>query len=392
MMSHKPLPVIDSATVTINSLAQQKIASGIKVYNLSAGEPKLPPHKLVTSAVLTALERGEVFYPPVAGLPELKRLAAQWINAHYHCQYKPENALVVNGGKFGIYLLLQLLLQPKDEVIIAAPYWVSYPAITQIFGGIPKIIKTMPAKGWKLTAAQLKKACTANTRILILNSGANPTGAVYTRKELATLLKIAKQQNLWVIADEVYSGLIYADNYVSCGAFPEYQDRVIVIQSCSKNFAMTGWRIGFIFAAQPLITSLVSLVGQSTSGVTTVAQWAAIEVLKRADKVNAWVRHHMQQRRDILIQALSRCFGLNIDPPQASLYVFIALRDLGITHLTAQEFCQQAMEQANVALVPGEAFGQPGYVRLAFGASKSDLTGGVKALAIFCQKITDSWA
>ena len=386
MIAHKPLPLIDSATVTINTLAQSKIAAGLKVYNLSAGEPNLLPHKQVIAGVLAALEQGKTLYPPVAGLPELKKLAAQWMNDSYHCQFEPKNCLVVNGGKFGLYLLLQLLLQPEDEVIIAAPYWVSYPAITKIFAGSPKIIMTTAANDWKLTIPGLKKAYTDKTRIIMLNSGANPTGAVYSRDELAALLKFAKQHNLLVISDEVYSGLTYDDNtYVSCGAFPEYKDHVVIIQSCSKNFAMTGWRIGFVFAPEELIKRLTTLVGQSTSGVTTVGQWAAEAVLRDAKKVNLSVKRAMQKRRDALLVALKRYFDIVVKPPASALYVFIALRDLGVRGLSADEFCRQAMEKANVALVPGEAFGREGYVRFSFGAQERDLREGVKALAQFCK-------
>lgn len=389
MTANNPLPIINSATVIINSLAQQKMAAGVKVYNLSAGEPNLPPHKLVVAAALAALEQGKTLYPPVAGLPELKQLAAQWMNDSYQCQYKPQNCLVVNGGKFGLYLLLQLLLQPQDEVMIAAPYWVSYPAITQLFVGNPVIINTTVGNGWKLTIAGVKKAFTDKTRILLLNSGANPTGAVYSRSELAALLKFAEQHDLLVISDEVYSGLTYEDDlYVSCGSFPEYQDRVVIIQSCSKNFSMTGWRMGFVFAPENLITQLTSLMSQSTSGVTTVGQWAAAAVLAKAEQVNAWVRRAMRKRRDVLVRALNQHFNLALNPPVAALYVFISLKDLGVKGRSSTEFCRLALEQANVALVPGEAFGQEGFVRISFGVQERDLKEGVKALAQFCAKLS----
>lgn len=299
-----------------------------------------------------------------------------------------KTAWVVNGGKFGLYLLLQLLLQPRDEVMIAAPYWVSYPAITELFAGDPVIIPTTPGQGWKLTVASVKKAFTDKTRILLLNSGANPTGAVYSRSELAALLKFAEQQDLLVISDEVYSGLTYEDAlYVSCGSFPEYQDRVVVIQSCSKNFSMTGWRMGFVFAPENLITPLTSLMSQSTSGVTTVGQWAAAAVLAKAEQVNTWVRRAMQKRRDVLVGALNQYFKISVDLPVSALYVFISLKELGVKGMSATEFCRLAMDQANVALVPGEAFGQEGFVRISFGAQERDLKGGVKVLAKFCAQL-----
>lgn len=384
--SRKNIELTDSATVEINSLAQQKADAGIHVFNLSAGEPKLPPHQLIVEAVSQALAEGKIFYPPVSGVPELKELAAKWMNTAYACHYQAENCLVVNGGKLGIYLLLHLLLQNEDEVIIASPYWVSYPAITKLFGGVPVIIKTQEDEEWKLSAEQLNKACTPKSKILILNNAANPTGTVYTKQELAALLDVAKAHNLFVISDEVYSGLIYDHkHYVSCGEFSEHQDQVVIIQSCSKNFSMTGWRIGFVFASSILIKKLTSLVSQSTSGVTTISQWAAVAVLKQVDTINAWVKSSMEQRRNVLIHAINEAFALKINPPSSALYIFVSLDRLGVKSTSSVAFCKSALELANVALVPGLAFGQEGFVRISFGASEHDLQQGISALADFCK-------
>ena len=376
----------DSATVMINSLAQQKESAGIKVFNLSAGEPKLSPLLLIVQAVSNALEQGKTLYPPVSGIPELKDLACEWMNRVYACHFQREQCLVVNGGKFGIYLLLQRLVQSGDEVIMASPYWVSYPAITTLFGGSPIVIETHEVQEWKLTAAQLKKACTAKSKILILNNASNPTGTLYTKSELAALLTVAKEHDLFVISDEVYSGLTYDDQrFVSCGEFSEHLERVAVIQSCSKNFAMTGWRIGFVFASPQLIKQLTTLISQSTSGVTTLSQWAAVAALKHVGTLNAWVRKNMESRRNALVQALNDAFAINLIPPPSALYVFVSLDHLGAKKITSDEFCKLALEHANVALVPGIAFGKEGFVRMSFGASEHDLKQGVEALADFCK-------
>ncbi|HHT0592408.1 TPA: pyridoxal phosphate-dependent aminotransferase [Legionella anisa] len=372
----------DSATVVINSLAQQKINAGIKIYNLSAGEPKLPPHPSIVTAVAHALEQGHTLYPPVAGIPELRLLASEWMNEVYGCSFQKENCLIVNGGKFGIYLLMQLLVHEHDEIIIPYPYWVSYPAMSKLFGGVPVILETKETEGWKLTPQALKSACTPKSKLLILNNATNPTGALYTESELAELLQIAHEQGLLVIADEVYSALTYNEhNYISCGSFPQFQDHVIIIQSCSKNFAMTGWRIGFVFAPQHLIQPLTALVSQSTSGVTTLSQWAAVAALNERDHVSSWVKQCMQKRRDTLINALYQHFDLTIQAPASSLYVFISLSSLGFKKQNSAEFCKHALEEAHVALVPGVAFGKEGYVRLSFGGSEEDLTSGIHALA-----------
>lgn len=378
--------IADSATVAINSIAQQKSDAGIKIFNLGAGEPNLAPHPIIVEAVMTALEQGKTLYPPAAGIFELRQRAAEWMNSAYSSQFQAENCLIVNGGKLGIYLLLQDILQRGDEVLVASPYWVSYPSLVSMFGGKPVIIETQEDKGWKLDAELVKDACTSQTNVLILNNGCNPTGTLYSKAELAALLNVAKEHDLLVISDETYSGLTYDDHaFVSCSEFLEYQDRIVVIQSCSKNFAMTGWRIGFVFAPVALIKQLTALVSQSTSGVTTISQWAAIAALKHADCIASWVRSTMQARRDVLIKALRDYFDLSVPTPPASLYVFSELKRLGMPNIDSYTFCTKALEVANVALIPGAAFGKANFIRFSFGAHEVDIQLGIKALAKFCR-------
>lgn len=376
----------DSATVIINTIAQQKIDAGIRLFNLSAGEPKLHPHPVISQAVSEALALGKVFYPPVRGIPELIELAVEWINVFYGSHFQTNNCLVVNGGKLGLYLLLQSLLEAGDEVIMASPYWVSYPTIVKLFAGLPIIIPTTEFDGWKLTIDALEKAYTSKSKILILNNACNPTGALYTETELAALLQFADDNDLLVISDEVYSGLTYdGASYISCGKFIDYQQRVIIIQSCSKNFSMTGWRVGFVLGPSDIIKQVASLLSQSTSGVTTISQWAAVAVLEQASIVNGWVRDTMMHRRNILIDSLNKHFRLCLAPPPSSLYVFLSLEQLGVKKINSEEFCKLVLEEANVALVPGKAFGKEGFVRMSFGGQDEDLVLGVKALSVFCK-------
>lgn len=377
------LPIIPtSPTAAIYSLAQQKKATGAKVYNLSAGEPKLLPHPAIVKAATNAMEQGHTAYPPVAGIPELKELASSWMRENYACAFEAQNCLVTPGGKFGIYLLLQLLLKEHDEVIIPAPYWVSYPGITRIFSGMPHIIQTRAEHEWKLTPEQLQTACTEKSKILMLNNATNPTGTLYTKDELAALLSIAKANNLIVISDEVYSGLVYDDHtYTSCGEFSEHQDHVIVIQSCSKNFSMTGWRVGFAFGPDNLIPHLTALNSQSSSGASTISQWAAVGAFEQADVVNAWVREKMLERRNAMCDAFQKHFNLKVPAPRSALYLFLSMEALGISHTDSTEYCKTLLDKANVALVPGKAFGQEGFVRCSFGEEIDDLSAGVEAMA-----------
>jgi aspartate/methionine/tyrosine aminotransferase len=381
-----------SATVLINSLAQAKQAAGVKVFNLSAGEPKIATPKVIITAASEFIQQGEIFYPITAGIPQLRSLATQWVNSNYMCNYLPDECLVVPGGKFGLYLLFQHLLQleagGQQEVLIPAPYWVSYPTLTKLFGGIAKILPTQESEQWKITPEILANNCSKNSRLLVLNNAVNPTGAIYSREELAALLQVAKAKNLLVVADEVYSGLVYDYNsYVSCGSFPEYKDRVVVIQSTSKNFAMTGWRVGFVFAPINIIKPLTVLVSQSTSGVCPVSQYAVIAAMQHASEITKRVRNIMQQRRDIFLQAFSQTFDIKLRPPKSALYSLVALAQLGVSNSSAEEFCVRALEETNVALVPGDAFGVTGYVRFSFAAAEDEVVNGLNHLAQWCKRL-----
>ncbi len=386
MQFSSSIPIEPSATLTINSKALEKKARGERVYNLSAGEPMLAPHPAIVEGALQAMHAGKTLYPPVAGIPELRQAAAQWMRTTYGTWFEQKNTLVTCGGKFGIFALLEAYLQPGDETLIIAPYWVSYPQLVKLFGGVPRIIQTEEKSGWKISMSELKKIET-KIKILILNNAANPTGAVYTREELKNILGWAKEKNIIVISDEVYSGLVYdGAEYVSCGSFPEHQDHVIVIQSCSKHFAMTGWRVGFVFAPEEVIKVLTMLQSQSTTGTSSISQWAALAALEHATEIIPTVRQAMEQRRDIFIKTFAQLFGITLSVPASALYIFIAMRHLQLTHSDSVQFCRELIEKANIALVPGAAFGAEGYVRASFGADANELCESLQAVAVYLQK------
>jgi len=328
-----------SATVQINSLMLERKKLGFPAFNLGAGEPILNTPDQVKQAANKALEQNKTLYPPAQGLPELRSLAAAWLNKDFQAKVKENNILTTNGGKFGLYLIFQLLLKKGDEVILPCPYWASYPSLVKLFGGRIKTVKTSEQTGWKITAQQFKKACGKKTKILILNSANNPTGALYSRPELEAILREAKLKKIVVISDEVYSGLVYdGKKFVSCLSFPRFKQQVVVIQSCSKNFAMTGWRLGFVIARTPIIKELTGLLSQSTSGVTTISQWAAVAALKTPKKFINQVRNVIQSRRDVLISELNRVFKLNLKPSESALYLFIKMSDLGIKATDYKEY------------------------------------------------------
>lgn len=291
----RPVITIEpSATVVMNSLALQKKAKGERVYNLSAGEPMIPTPDVVIQAALLAMQQGKTHYPPVQGIPELLKVASSWINQTCQTTYELKNTIATCGGKFGIYALLQALLAPTEEVLIIAPYWVSYTGMVKIFGGVPKVVSTAPEKNWKVEVRDLENAYSEKTKLLILNNASNPTGTLYTKEELKEILDFAEKNNLIVISDEVYSGLVYTGQpYISCGSFEQYRERVFVIQSCSKSFAMTGWRVGFVFGDSGIIKVLTTLQGQSTTGTSIISQYAAVAAIENAKTITPAVNTAM---------------------------------------------------------------------------------------------------
>lgn len=370
-----------SATVAINSRAQQKQAAGQRVYNLSAGEPILPPHPTIIEGATTAIHSGKTLYPPIAGIPELRKAACDWMNKHYGTPYQIKNTLVTCGGKFGVFAACQALIKQGDQALIIAPYWVSYPEMVKLFGGMPRIIQTTEKNGWKIQLQQLQQFQDTNTiKLLLFNNAANPTGVLYTRDEISSILTWAKEKEVFVISDEVYSELAYDDHeYVSCGSFPEHRNHVVVIQSCSKHFAMTGWRVGFVFAPEDIINVLTMIQSQSTTGTSSISQWAALAAFQHASEIIPTVRHAMQTRRDVLMASLQELFNHSFPSPASALYMFIAMCDLGVDTNNSTEFCRRLIEEHNIAIVPGSAFGAEGYVRLSFGAPEKELQEAIAA-------------
>lgn len=376
------LKISASETVAINSIALEKMRTGEKIYNLSAGEPMMPAPEIATRAFIQSLKKEKTHYPPVSGISELRQIAAKWMNGPYSSKFKKQNTLIVNGGKFGIFILLQALLKPGNEVLIPSPYWVSYPSMVRLFKGLPKIIKASQKNGWKITPKDIIKNTDKKTKILILNNAGNPTGALYSKTEIKNILATTKKLGLFVISDEVYSGLVYDNkNFASCASFSQFKENVAIIQSCSKNFAMTGFRVGFIFANEKIIKTLGGLVSQSTSGVTTMCQYAAIEVLKDAKRITRKVNIEMKKRRDIFVSEFNKAFKSEIIVPESGLYVFVPLSTLGWKDKNSNKFCRLAIEKAGVATVPGGAFGREGYVRFSFGERPEIIKSGIHALS-----------
>jgi aspartate aminotransferase len=364
-----------SPTATIHTQATQLIEKGIQVVNFAAGDPVLANHPAILEAAKQALKEELSPYAPVAGLIELRRLAADWMNRRYQAQYAIKQTMVTCGGKFGLYAALQVLLEPGDEVLIPAPHWVSYPEMVRLGAGVPILISTSSSSGWKLTPQLLQAHLSRKSKILILNNACNPTGALYSRKEIKDLLFVAKEAKLTVISDEVYSELVFDQKeFVSCSSFPEHRSHLIVIESCSKNFGMAGWRVGFAFGPEEIISNMIALQSQSTTGTSLFSQKAAIGALRHADAVSSYVREAMNQRRQLFFKTFNRLFSTNIHPVSSSLYFFAKVEENSLN------FCAKILDKAHVALVPGIGFGVEGYVRFAFTEREAEIVRGLEAL------------
>jgi len=371
-----------SATVTVNAIATKKKMNGERVYNFAAGDPVLKNHDSIISAAIQYAEKKLSPYPPVEGIPELRNLVAEWMNTTCGTEYAKENVLVTCGGKFSLFAIVYALLQSGDEVLIPAPYWVSYPDIVKMAGGIPKVVPTSSENGWKVTPQDLLQHITKNSKILIFNNACNPTGQLYTRQEIHDILGMAKKFGLTVISDEVYSGLVYEEpGFISCGSFPEHKGRVLIVQSCSKNFGMTGWRVGFVLGPKEVIKTLAILQTQSTTGVSVISQWGAVGALENSEEVNSYVKKSMRARRDVFVNTYNSLFPIPIEQVKSALYVFIPLSSMGIyKKIDSVTFTELLISSDNIALVPGTAFGVDGYVRFAFSEPEEDIYQGLQAL------------
>ena len=370
-----------SPTLHINSLALEKKRRGERVYNVSAGEPLMQTPEVIVAAARDAIGSGKTHYSPVQGIPELVTALQGYFFSRYGATYTPDEICVTNGGKFGLYGLCQVLLEPGDEALIIAPYWVSYDAMTRLAGGVPIIIPTSLQNKWKVTKEQLAAVKTPRTKILFFNNASNPTGVLYTKEELRDILSWAYENNVFVISDEVYSGLVYDGNvFASAALFREYAQGVAVVESASKNFAMTGWRLGSVSAPAPIIHAFKVLQGQSTSNTSTISQWAAVAAYTHHETLMPIIQKEMQDKRDAFVREWTLSGFPEVDMPGAGLYVFFPLLSSTGSFLDDVTWCAHVLDRCGVAAVPGSAFGAPGFVRFSFGGDIPETTAALHAL------------
>lgn len=383
-----------SATMQVTQRARDLRAAGRDVIALSTGEPDFATPEHVLEAARQAAEAGKTKYTPVNGIPELREAIVAKLARDNQLSYQPDEILVSNGAKQSVSNALIATLDPGDEVIVPAPYWVSYPEMVSLLGGKPIIAPHDPVS-LKLTPQSLQARITERTKWLILNSPCNPSGVVYTSKELQALgAVLLAHPQVHVLSDDIYEHLIYDDARFTtlAQAVPELKGRTVVVNGVSKAYAMTGWRIGYAAGPAPLIKAMLKVQSQLTSGPNSVAQWAAVAALNGPQEPVANFVKVYAQRRDMALDILSRSPGLACATAQGAFYLFVSCRDLlgkrtaaGTLVQDDVAICTALLDEAGVAVVPGTAFGAPAHLRLSFATSTAQLKDACERIAGFCQ-------
>ena len=375
-----------SITLAIAAKAKAMRAEGIDVCSLSTGEPDFDTPEHIKAAAKQALDAGKTKYGPVAGEPQLKAAIARKLQSDNNLHYQPENIIVTNGGKHSLYNLMMALIEPGDEVIIPAPYWVSYPEMVKLASGKPVIIRTDASTGYKITPEQLNRAITPKTKLFVLNSPSNPTGMVYTRAEIQALAEVIVDRDILVVSDEIYEKIIYdGAEHVSIGSLgQEIFDRTIVSSGFAKGYSMTGWRIGYLAGPIELIQATSTIQGHSTSNVCTFAQYGAIAALESSQESVEKMRLAFADRREVIFELLDAIPGISCIKPDGAFYMFVNISKTGMTSL---QFCDAFLEQQQVAVIPGIAFGADDHIRLSYATDLGTIKKALERLDKFVRHI-----
>ncbi|MCC6262449.1 MAG: pyridoxal phosphate-dependent aminotransferase [Bryobacterales bacterium] len=377
--------ISESSTMKVSAAADKLKAEGVDVIVFGAGEPDFPTPENIKKAAEAAIENNFTRYTAASGTLELKKAVCERHRVDFGTNYAPAECCISVGGKHSIFNLMQILINPGDEVVIPAPYWVTYADVVAYSQGKSAFVETREADGFEVTAAMIEKAVTPKTKLIIVNSPNNPTGAVLTQEEFARIVDLARRKGLYVLTDECYSQLVYDGKPYSAAAFPDAKDTVIVSGSLSKNYAMTGWRIGFTLSPAPIAKAMGTLQSQSTSNPTSVAQKAAVEALTGPqDSIQVMLAEY-KRRRDFVVARLNTIPGVTCAMPKGAFYAYpnisSAFGKSGIQN--SLDFAEQLLEKASVAAVPGAAFGTDEYLRISYATSMSELERGLDRIDQF---------
>ncbi|MCC5669122.1 pyridoxal phosphate-dependent aminotransferase [Nostoc sp. CHAB 5784] len=374
--------VTPSLTLAIAAKAKALKAEGIDVCSFSAGEPDFDTPAHIKAAAEKALEEGKTKYGAAAGEPKLREAIAHKLKIDNGLDYKSENVIVTNGGKHSLYNLIVALIDPGDEVIIPAPYWLSYPEMVTLVGGVSVIVPTDATTGYKITPEQLRKAITPKTKLFILNSPSNPTGMVYTPDEIKALAQVVVDADIFVVSDEIYEKILYEGaEHISIGSLgKEIFDRTLISNGFAKAYSMTGWRLGYLAGPVEIIKAASTIQGHSTSNVCTFAQYGAIAALQSSQDCVEEMRQAFAKRRQVMLDRLNAIPGLSTASPDGAFYLF---PDISKTGLKSLEFCDALLEEHQVAVIPGIAFGADDNIRLSYATDLATIEKGMDRLEKF---------
>jgi aspartate aminotransferase len=383
LLSDRIQTLSPSLTIAISSLARDLKAEGKDILSFSAGEPDFGTPQRIKDEAIKAINEGFTQYTAVPGIPELLEAVAIKLKRDNNLTYAPSDIIVSNGAKQSLFNLFQATLNPDDEVIIPAPYWVTYPELVKYAGAIPVVIETDDRNKFKITAEQLKKAITPKTKMLILTSPSNPTGSVYSKEELEEIAEVLKGTEILVASDEMYEKLVYGVKFVATASISEdmYQ-RTVTINGLSKSVAMTGWRFGYLATPnKELIAAMNKLQSQSTSNINSITQKAAIPaLLGEVDSEIEAMRQAFDARAKEAVQLFDAIEGLSVVAPQGAFYLFVNIKDISNDSIS---FCKELLQETGVAVVPGIGFGSEGYFRFSFATDIITIREGIRRIEKF---------
>ncbi len=383
MLTDRMNVLSESITIAITTLAQEMRAEGKNILSFSAGEPDFGTPRVIKDAAIAAIEGDFTRYTAVDGIPELKDAIINKLQRDNGLTYTPTQVIANNGAKHSLFNLFQATIQDGDEVIIPAPYWVTYPELVKYSGGIVVEVPTDDSNGFKITPDQLKAAITDKTKMLILTTPSNPTGAIYSREDLLAIGEVLKGTDIMIASDEMYEKLVYDGEFTSVASVSDDMfKRTVTINGLSKSVAMTGWRFGYMASPDDaLIKATKKLQSQSTSNINSITQKAAIPGLDgSADEDIEMMRKAFQSRRDEAAVLFNEIDGLSVTSPAGAFYLFVNIKEISNDSLT---FCKRLLEEKGVALVPGVAFGSEGYFRFSFATSIENIREGIERIANF---------
>ena len=380
-----------STTLAIDAMFKQMKADGIDVIGFGAGEPDFNTPDNIKAAAVKAIEENKTRYTPAAGIMELRKAACHRLREDCGLDYQPTQIVAASGAKHSVYIALQVLVNPGDEVILPAPFWVSYYELIKMAGGVPVVVTATEAEDFKLTAEKLAAAITPKTKAMILNNPSNPTGMMYTKAELEAIAEVCVKNEIYVIADEIYYGLVYDGqkftSFASLG--DEVKDLTILVNGVSKSYAMTGWRIGYTASNDQIAKVMSNYLSHSTSAPSSVSQWAAVEALSGPQEGILAMRDEFEARRNYIVERMNQIEGVSCLKPEGAFYVMMNIEKLlgrtfgGIEITGSDSFAKAFLEQGLVAVVPCSGFGSPNFVRWSYATSMDNIKAGLDRLEKF---------